>query len=113
QIGTTVTFTYTSPAAPAPPACSGWSLGTSPGIDLGSLRVVLPLNNDFLMEAAISGNPIFGPSWQTPSAAARRRRSLAIPNAPQFVSIDVRRQHHAGTDRPRIAGSRRGVRRWR
>lgn len=86
QIGTTVTFTYTSPGSAGATCLFGWSLGTSPGIDLGGLRVV-PLNNDFLMEAAISGNPILGPSWQTLDGNAQAQATLVIPNAPQFVGL--------------------------
>ncbi len=86
QIGTQVTFTYTSPGAAGRTALFGWSLGTSPGIDLGGQRV-LPLNGDFLFEAAWFGNPILAPTWVALNANAQAQSVLTIPNEPLLVGI--------------------------
>jgi hypothetical protein len=86
SIGTTVTFTYTSPGDAGKIALFGWSLGTSPGIDLGGLRVI-PLRADFLFEAAVRGNPVLAPTWTTLSAAHQSQSFLVIPNTPAVVGL--------------------------
>ena len=86
SIGTAVTFTYTSPGSVGKPALFGWSLGTSPGIDLGGLRV-LPLNGDFLFEAAWYGNSILTPTWVALNGASQAQAMLTIPNDPLFIGF--------------------------
>jgi hypothetical protein len=86
NIGTNVTFTYTSPGDAGKSALIGWSMGTTPGIDLGGLRV-LPLNGDFLFEAAWYGNPILSPTWVTLDGAHQAQSALAIPNAPWVAGL--------------------------
>jgi len=92
NIGTNVTFTYTSPGDAGKTALFGWSQATSPGISLGGLRV-LPLNGDFLFEAAWFGNPILSPTWVTLDVAHQGQSVLAIPNAPWVVGLT---SHFAG-----------------
>jgi len=86
SIGTNVTFTYTSPGSVGRAALFGWSLGTSPGINLGGGRV-LPLNGDFLFEAAWYGNPILSPTWVTLNGASQAQAVLTIPNEPWIVGL--------------------------
>lgn len=86
SIGTAVTFTYTSPGSAGRAALFGWSLGTAPGIDLGGGRV-LPLNGDFLFEAAWFGNPMLAPSWVTLNGAGQAQAVLTIPNEPLLVGL--------------------------
>ncbi|MCA8964551.1 MAG: hypothetical protein H6838_02515 [Planctomycetes bacterium] len=88
QIGTQVTFTYSSPGAAGNTALFGWSLGTSPGINLGGQRV-LPLNGDFLFEAAWFGNPILTPTWVTLDASAQAQSVLTLPNEPLLVGLST------------------------
>jgi hypothetical protein len=92
NIGTNVTFTYSSPGSVGSLAFFGWALGTSPGINLGGGRV-LPLNGDFLFEAAWYGNPILAPTWVPLDAASQAQAVLAIPNAPWIVGMTT---HVAG-----------------
>lgn len=86
RIGTTVTLTYTSPGDAGRVHLIGWSLGTSPGIDLGGLRVI-PLNGDFLMEAAMRGNPILAPTWGTLDAGGTAQAFLTIPGEPALAGL--------------------------
>ncbi|HLQ37235.1 MAG TPA: hypothetical protein VK348_05525, partial [Planctomycetota bacterium] len=86
QRGHTVTFTYTSPGDAGRVFLIGWSLGTTPGIELGGLRV-LPLNNDFLFSAAVSTNPVLSPTWGQLDAAGQTQSFLAIPNDPVVIGI--------------------------
>jgi hypothetical protein len=86
RIGTVVTFTYTSPGDAGRVHLFGWSLGTSPGIDLGGLRRI-PLNPDFLLEAAIRTNPFLAPTWGTLDGAGQAQCSLAIPNDALLVGL--------------------------
>jgi hypothetical protein len=86
RIGTVVTFTYTSPGDAGRACLTGWAMGTSPGIDLGGLRVI-PLNPDFLMQAAMAGNPILAPTWGTLDGAGQAQCFLAIPNDPIVVGF--------------------------
>lgn len=88
QIGTQVTFTYNSPGAAGRTALFGWSMGTSPGIDLGGQRV-LPLNGDFLFEAAWFGNPILSPTWVTLDASSQAQSVLLLPNEPLLVGLST------------------------
>jgi hypothetical protein len=81
RIGTTVTLTYTSPGDAGLLCLFGWSLGTSPGISLGGGRV-LPLNADFLLEAAMNGNPFLTPTWALLDGNHQAQSFLHIPNAP-------------------------------
>jgi hypothetical protein len=85
-VGTAVTFTYTSPGDAGRTMLFGWSLGTTPGIDLGGLRV-LPLNGDFLFEAAWFGNPVLAPSWNLLSPAHQAQCTLSIPPEPLLVGF--------------------------
>lgn len=78
QVGTTVTFTYTSPGDAGKDAFFGWSFGTVPGIDLGGLRVI-PLNNDFLFTNAWIGNPFLAPTWVTLDGNGQAQCVLSIP----------------------------------
>jgi hypothetical protein len=57
-----------------------------PGIQLGGGRV-LPLNGDFLFEAAFYGNPILSPTWQLLDANATAQAVLQVPNAPWVVGL--------------------------
>lgn len=86
NVGSTVTFTYTSPGSVGKTAFFGWSLGTTPGIDLGGLRV-LPLNGDFLFEAAWYGNSILTPTWVTLDGASQAVSVMTIPNQPWIVGL--------------------------
>ncbi len=86
SIGTTVGFTYTSPGDAGKGVLIGWSLGTSPGIPLGDQRV-LPLNHDFLLDLALSGNPILAPTWTTLNASAQAQSTLLIPNETWLVGF--------------------------
>jgi hypothetical protein len=86
SIGTAVTFTYTSPGSVGKSALFSWSLGTSPGIGLGGLRV-LPLNGDFLFEAAWYGNSILTPTWVALNGASQAQSVLTIPNDPLLIGF--------------------------
>lgn len=86
RIGTAVTFHYSSPGQAGQLAFFGWSLSTAPGIQLGGGRV-LPLNGDFLFEAAFYGNPILSPTWQLLDANATAQSVLQVPNAPWVVGL--------------------------
>jgi hypothetical protein len=86
SIGTTVTFTYTSPGDAGRQAFFGWSFGTAPGIDLGGLRV-LPLNNDFLLENAWIGNPFLAPTWVTLGGSEQAQAVLTLPNENWLIGI--------------------------
>ena len=86
SIGTTVTFTYTSPGDAGKQALIGWSLGTSPGIPLGSNRW-LPLNHDFLMDLALGGNPFLAPTWPVLDGAGQAQSVLLIPNETWLVGF--------------------------
>lgn len=86
SIGTAVTFTYSSPGDAFKTALIGWSLGTSPGIPLGGGRV-LPLNHDFLMDLALSGNPILAPTWPVLDAAGQAQSVLLIPNQTWLIGF--------------------------
>lgn len=86
RIGTAVTFRYSSPGQAGQLAFFGWSLATTPGIPLGGGRV-LPLNGDFLFEAAFYGNPILSPTWQLLDANAEAQAVLQVPNAPWVVGL--------------------------
>ena len=88
QIGTQVTFTYSNPGAAGATALFGWSLGTSPGINLGGQRV-LPLNGDFLFQAAWFGNPILTPTWVTLDGSAQAQSVLSLPNEPLLVGLST------------------------
>ena len=91
-IGTSVTFTYRSPGDSGKQVLFGWSLGTTPGIPLGGQRV-LPLNHDFLFDAALVGNPVLAPTWNVLDAASEAQCVLSIPADPWLVGI---RSHVAG-----------------
>lgn len=86
RIGTQVALTYTHQGAAGSQALFGWSLGTTPGIQLGGQRVV-PLNGDFLFEAAWLGNPVLAPSWGTLDASGQAHCTLSIPNTPMLVGL--------------------------
>lgn len=86
QLGTTVTFTYTSFGDAGKQALIGWSMDTTPGIDLGYGRVI-PLNNDALMAAALTGNPFLSPTWTTLQGFGTAQSVLIIPNVPWLVGI--------------------------
>ncbi len=86
RIGTTVTFTYTSPGDVGLLGLFGWSLGTSPGTSLGGGRV-LPLNADFLLQAALNGNPFLSPTWVILDGNGQAQSSLNIPNQPWVVGL--------------------------
>lgn len=86
RIGTAVTFTYTSPGDAGRLALFGWSLGTSPGIALGGLRV-LPLNDDFLLQAAMRGNPVLAPTWSVLDGADQAQCVLTLPNDPIVIGL--------------------------
>lgn len=86
QIGTTVNFTYTSPGDGGGVYFIGWSLGTSPGTHLGGCRY-LPLNPDFLLEAALYGNPFLTPTWGVLNGAGQGQSALHIPNQPWVVGL--------------------------
>ncbi|MEY4674740.1 MAG: hypothetical protein RL148_2524 [Planctomycetota bacterium] len=86
SIGTAVTFTYLSPGDAGKQAWFGWSLGTAPGIALGGQRV-LPLNHDFLLDAALAGNPVLAPTWTALDASAQAQCTLAVPNDVSLVGL--------------------------
>lgn len=86
RIGTTVTFTYTSPGDAGRTYLLGWSLGTTPGLPLGGLRV-LPLNPDFLFTAAVNTNAILSPTWGTLDGNGQANVFLALPNSPLVVGF--------------------------
>jgi Zinc carboxypeptidase len=86
SIGTTVTFTYTSPGDLGRQVFFGWSFGTAPGIDLGGLRV-LPLNNDFLFQNAWIGNPFLAPTWGVLGGSEQAQAVLTLPNEAWLVGI--------------------------
>ena len=102
NLGTNVNFTYTSPGDAGKLALFGWSLGTSPGINLGGTRV-LPLNADFLFSAALSGNAFLAPTWVALNGSSQGNSTLMIPNAPYvlgfttwFAGITFDPAYHAG-----------------
>ena len=64
----------------------GWSLGTAPGIPLGGLRT-LPLNGDFLFEAAMRGNPVLAPTWGVLDGLDQHRAQMVLPNAAFVVGL--------------------------
>lgn len=86
SIGTTVTFTYTSPGDASKDAFLGWSFGDVPGIPLGGQRVI-PLNYDVLFSNAWIGNPFLAPTWVTLDGAAQAQAVLTIPNFPWLVKL--------------------------
>lgn len=86
SVGTAVTFTYVSPGDGGKQAFFGWSFGTSPGIDLGGLRV-LPLNNDFLFQNAWIGNPFLAPTWVTLDGSGAAQAVFSIPNLSWVVGL--------------------------
>ncbi len=86
SLGTTATYTYTSPGDAGRLALFGWSLGTVPGINLGGQRVI-PLNFDVLFDAALAGNPFLSPTWVTLDGAAQAQSTLLIPNLPFLVGL--------------------------
>ena len=86
SLGTTVTFTYTSPGDAGKGALIGWSLGTTPGIALGGQRV-LPLNHDLLFDFALGGNPVLSPTWVTLNGAAQAQSVLLVPNEAWLVGL--------------------------
>lgn len=86
RIGTTVDLTYTSPGDAGQVCLIGWSLGTAPGIALGGLRT-LPLNGDFLFEAAMRGNPVLAPTWGVLDGLDQHRAQMALPNATFVVGL--------------------------
>lgn len=86
SIGTSVTFTYTSPGDAGKQVLVGWSLGTQPGIPLGDQRV-LPLNHDLLMDFALAGNPVLAPTWTTLNGSAQAQSVLLIPNETWLIGI--------------------------
>ncbi|MFY9345924.1 MAG: M14 family zinc carboxypeptidase [Planctomycetota bacterium] len=86
SIGTAVTFTYTSPGDAGKDGLIGWSLGTAPGIHLGFNRY-LPLNHDFLMDMALSGNPFLSPTWVTLNGSAQAQSVLLIPNETWLIGF--------------------------
>lgn len=85
-LGTQVTFTYRSPGDSGKQVLFGWSLGTVPGIALGGQRV-LPLNHDFLFDAALAGNPVLAPTWTALDTASEVQCVLWIPADPGLVGI--------------------------
>ncbi len=86
RIGTTVTFTYQSPGDTGLLCLFGWSMGTAPGTPLGGGRV-LPLNTDFLLEAALLGNPVLTPTWVVLDGQDRAQSFLHIPNDPLVLGF--------------------------
>lgn len=88
SIGTTVTYTYTSPGDAGKGALFGWSLDTVPGINLGGARVI-PLNHDVLFDAALVGNPFLSPTWVTLNGAAQAQSTLLIPNFAWLVGLPM------------------------
>jgi hypothetical protein len=86
RIGSVVTLTYTSPGDAGKLALMGWSLGTQPGIALPGLRTI-PLNFDFLMQAALSGNPVLSPTLAVLDASAQLTSHLALPNDPFVIGL--------------------------
>ena len=86
NVGTAVDFTYTSPGDFGRLAFIGWSFGTSPGIDLGGLRVI-PLNNDPFFQAAWVGTPFLAPTFSLLDSADQAQATLLIPNLPWLVGL--------------------------
>ncbi|HEX5053017.1 MAG TPA: M14 family zinc carboxypeptidase [Planctomycetota bacterium] len=86
SIGTTVTYTYTSPGDAGKLAFFGWAFDTVPGISLGDLRVI-PINNDFLFQNAWIGNPFLSPTWVTLSGADQGQAVLIIPNESWLIGL--------------------------
>ena len=86
RIGSVVTLTYTSPGDAGKLALMGWSLGTQPGIALSGLRTI-PLNFDFLMQAALSGNPVLAPTFGFLDGNAQLTSWLTLPNDPFVVGL--------------------------
>ncbi|MCR9243932.1 MAG: M14 family zinc carboxypeptidase [bacterium] len=86
NIGTNINFTYTSPGDAGKLALFGWSLGTTPGLDLGGQRVI-PLNPDFLFNAALSGNSFLTPTWVGLDASGQSQSTLSIPNQAWLIGF--------------------------
>ena len=86
SIGTTVTFTYTSPGDAGKQAFFGWSLGTVPGVPIGDQRW-LPFNYDIFLEAAWVGNPFLAPTWTTLDGSAQAQAVLSIPPFAWLVGL--------------------------
>ncbi|GAB4136757.1 MAG: hypothetical protein Fur0037_01520 [Planctomycetota bacterium] len=86
RIGSTVTLTYGSPGDAGQACLIGWSLGTSPGFALGGLRVI-PLNPDFLFEAAMRGTSVLSPTWGVLDGAGTHQALLQIPNMPSLIGF--------------------------
>lgn len=78
SIGTTVTYTYTSPGDAGKDVLFGWSFGTTPGIPLGGQRVI-PLNHDLLFDLALAGSPFLAPTWTSLDGAAHAQSIMTIP----------------------------------
>ncbi|MCA8976408.1 MAG: hypothetical protein KDC98_16940 [Planctomycetes bacterium] len=86
NLGTNVTFTYTSPGDAGKLALFGWSLGTTPGLDIGGTRII-PLNPDFLFTAAVSGNSFLAPTWTALNSSSQATSVLTIPNQAWLVGF--------------------------
>lgn len=86
RIGTNVNLTYTSPGDAGQLAWIGWSLGTTPGIALGGLRV-LPLNPDFLFQAAANGTPVLLGNWGILDGNDQLPAQFVLPNLPFLVGF--------------------------
>ncbi|MEO6594188.1 MAG: M14 family zinc carboxypeptidase [Planctomycetota bacterium] len=86
SIGTLVTYTYTSPGDMGKTALFGWAFGTSFGIPLGDLRVI-SIDNDFLFQNALSGNPFLSPTWVTLNGVDQGQAVLIIPNMSWLIGI--------------------------
>jgi hypothetical protein len=86
SLGTTATYTYTSPGNAGKDVLFGWSLGTSPGIPLGGQRV-LPLNHDVLMDWALLGNPILSPTFAVLDGTAQAQAVLTIPVMTEILGL--------------------------
>jgi hypothetical protein len=86
SIGTQVAFTYASPGDAGRQVLFGWSLGTTPGIALGGQRT-LPLNADFLLELALTGNPFLAPTWTTLGPGDQAQCTLTIPNETWLIGV--------------------------
>jgi len=87
QLGTPLTVTYTSPGDAGLTYFIGWSLGTAPGVPLGTRT--LPLTYDFLFEAALVGNPILQNNWGTLSPLGQGVATLTVPNDPLTLGFQV------------------------
>jgi hypothetical protein len=85
-LGTAVTFTYSSPGDGGKAALIGWSFGTSPGINLGGLRV-LPLNHDFLFDLALTGNPVLSPTAVVLDGVGQAQSVFLVPNLSWLVGV--------------------------